>query len=164
MLPANLTRGLVMTKASAKPYLSLGLSFRNGWLSSSERELAILRVGAATGAEYEIFHHRPEALAAGVPAEVINCAIAGTRLVGNDRLDALLRFVDQLVDGVQGAVPSTAAVQEHFTDNEIAEIVLLTGHYLMTAIFIKTLGISTDGDRPALFPGADTGQAGRTQQ
>jgi alkylhydroperoxidase family enzyme len=69
--PLNLSRGLVLTKSSAKPYLSFGLSFLDGWLPAGLRELTILRVGALTGAHYEVFHHRPIALAVGVAEDTV---------------------------------------------------------------------------------------------
>jgi AhpD family alkylhydroperoxidase len=141
LFPANLSRGLVMTKASAKPYLSLGLSFRTGALPAETRELVILRVGAVTNAPYEIHHHVPEARAAGVPDSLIDDVLSGATSVGDRRIDVLLAFVDDLLAQVTGGGAGTDAMQELFSDNEIAEVTLLVGHYVMTAMFIKTLGI-----------------------
>ncbi|MGL6234569.1 MAG: carboxymuconolactone decarboxylase family protein [Segniliparus sp.] len=148
LFPTNLSRGLVLTKGSARPYLSLGLSFRGGWLSPVVRELVILRVGAATGAAYELFHHVPQAQQLGVAREVVEAVVAGAASVGDGDLDVLLAFVDRLVDGVRGEAPGTDAVRERFSDNEVAEIVLLVGHYVMTALFVKALGVEPEGDAP----------------
>lgn len=89
LFPANLTRGLVMTKNSAKPYLTLGLSFRDGGLPPETRELVILRVGAVTRAQYEIHHHAPEAQRVGVPTGVIDAVVSGADSFGDERLAAL---------------------------------------------------------------------------
>ncbi|OHU66026.1 carboxymuconolactone decarboxylase family protein [Mycobacteroides chelonae] len=146
LFPANLTRGLVMTKNSAKPYLTLGLSFRDGGLSPETRELVILRVGAVTRTQYEIHHHTPEARRVGVPTGVIDAVVSGADSFGDERLAALIGFVDELLAGIAGPPANTDAVQKFYSDNEIAEIVLLTGHYVMTALFLKTLGITADGE------------------
>lgn len=145
--PFNLTRGLVLTRASAAPYLALGGSFREGWLPAADRELVILRVGAATAADYELFHHIPQARGLGVPDVTIDRVVAGGT-VGDDATDALLRFVDELVDGVRLPAPPLANVSKYYPNEQVAEIVLLVGHYVMTAMFVKALGIQPD-DAPA---------------
>lgn len=142
--PLNLSRGLVLTKSSAQPYLSFGLSFLDGWLPPAVRELAILRVGALTGAQYEVFHHRPLALAVGVAEDTVDKVLSGAESVGDESLDAALRFVDQLVDSTRRDAPSTAVIGRHYSDGQVAELVLLVGHYLMTALFVKTLGVQPE--------------------
>ncbi|MGV0679039.1 carboxymuconolactone decarboxylase family protein [Mycolicibacterium fortuitum] len=146
LFPANLSRGLAMTGSSAKPYLSLGLSFRTGALSPETRELVILRVGAVTGAEYEIHHHRREARDAGISDSRINHVVSGATSFGNRQVDALIDFVDDVLARIKGGGADTANLQEFYSDNEIAEIVLLAGHYVMTALFINTLGIVPEED------------------
>jgi hypothetical protein len=81
-------------------------------------------VGALTGAQYEAAN-RPER-------------------VGDESLDALLRFVDELIDSARRDAPSTEPIRRYYSDEQVAEIVLLVGHYLMTALFIKTLGIQPE--------------------
>lgn len=147
LFPANLSRGLVMTKASGKPYLALGLSFRTGALSPVVRELVILRIGAVTKAQYEIHHHVPEARVAGVPDPVIDAVLDGAEVFGERRIDVLIAFVDDLLTQITGGGGASAEnMQKLFSDNEIAEITLLAGHYVMTAMFIKTLGIVPESD------------------
>lgn len=145
---------MVLTRASAAPYLALGGSFREGWLPAADRELVILRVGAATAADYELFHHIPQARGLipqarglGVPDVTIDRVVAGGT-VGDDATDALLRFVDELVDGVRLPAPPLANVSKYYPNEQVAEIVLLVGHYVMTAMFVKALGIEPD-DAPA---------------
>jgi alkylhydroperoxidase family enzyme len=101
-------------------------------------------VGAVTGAEYEVFHHRPLAREAGLPEETIERVVSGARTLGDKSLDALVTFVDQVIDSARNEAPSTEAIGEYYSDQEVAEIVLLVGHYLMTALFIKTLGIQPE--------------------
>lgn len=155
LFPANLSRGLVMTSSSAKPYLALGLSFRTGALSPETRELVILRVGAVTRAEYEIHHHVREAREAGISDSTIDHVLSGATSFGDRRVDALIAFVDDLLTRIEGGgVAGTARMQEFYSDNDIAEITLLTGHYVMTALFINTMGImpeDDDADSPSIL-------------
>lgn len=144
LLPSNLTRGLLLTGCSAEPYLSLGRSFRHGYLSAAVRELVILRVGSLTASRYELHHHLPEARRAGLSDEHIDAVIDGSRSLGRPDFDALLAFVDRLVDAVRGATPPPDALDEYFSRNEIAEVVLLVGHYVMTSLFLRTLGIEPE--------------------
>ncbi|MCT7368500.1 carboxymuconolactone decarboxylase family protein [Mycolicibacterium llatzerense] len=146
LFPANLSRGLVMTRSSAKPYLALGLSFRTGALSADTRELVILRVGAVTNAPYEIHHHVPEARAVGVSDSTIDDVLSGATSVGDRSVDVLIGFVDDLLARIKGDGADPTAMQEFYSDNEIAEVTLLVGHYVMTAMFIKTLGIVPEQD------------------
>lgn len=141
MLPLDLTRGLLLTRSSAAPYLSLGQSFQDSWLPASVRELIIVRVGALTGADYEIHYHVPQARACGVPDELIDKVVSGSLAVGAEDLDALMAFVDQLVGAVEDTPPAVDRLQQHYSNHEIAEIVLLVGHYVMTSLFVKVLGI-----------------------
>lgn len=140
-LPLDLTRGLLLTRSSAGPYLSLGQSFQHAWISPALRELIIVRVAALTHCEYERFHHVPLAAACGVPAEVVDATLAGSEDVGANELNVVIAFVDHLVEGITGEPPKLDTLREHFSNNEIAEIVLLVGHYLMTSIFVSALGI-----------------------
>ncbi|OHU22709.1 carboxymuconolactone decarboxylase [Mycobacteroides franklinii] len=163
LFPASLSRGLVMTKASGKPYLALGLSFRTGALSPEVRELVILRIGAVTKAQYEIHHHVPEARVAGVPDSIIDAVLDGAEVFGERRIDVLIAFVDDLLTRIKGGGSDTAEMQEFFSDNEIAEITLLAGHYVMTAMFINTLGIIPERDGIA-GPGILAGATAKLQE
>lgn len=144
MLPINLTRGLLMTRSNAAPYLELGRSFHSSWLPPDLREMIILRVGAVTETDYEIFHHVRQARASGVPDELIHEIVSGSCAVGDENLNALIVFVDHLVRAVRTGPPSIEIVEKYFSHNEIAEIVLLVGHYIMTSLFVKVLGIEPE--------------------
>lgn len=110
--------------------------------------MIILRVATRTDSAYERFHHVPLALDCGVSEEEVNAILAGADHVADDPINAAMGFVDQLVAGVHGAPPNLDGVGEHFSPNEIAEMVLLVGHYLMTSVFVSALGITPE-DNPA---------------
>ena len=152
MLPLDLTRGLLLTQSGAEPYLALGRSFHDGRLTAAVRELVILRVGALTHTAYELHHHIPQARAEGVADDVIEQVIAGASTFGHPALDALIGFVDQLVGAVQGPAPDLATVQKYYSHDETAELTLLVGHYVMTSLFVNTLGIEPEGQDNGASP------------
>ncbi len=166
MLPIDLTRGLLLTRSSAVPYLLLGRSSHDGRLPARVRELIILRVGAVTETTYEVFHHVPEARACGVPEETIDKVLAGSPTVGNEELDVLMAFVDQLVDKAHNIRPRVRNVQKYYSHNEIAEIVLLVGHYVMTSLFIKVLDIQSEETpvSPSTWANADAPSEDHTEE
>ncbi|MGD9618790.1 MAG: carboxymuconolactone decarboxylase family protein [Mycolicibacterium sp.] len=143
-LPIGLTRGLLMTRSSAIPYLSLGRSFHDGRLSAQLRELIILRVATRTRSEYELFYHVPQARTCGLPDEVIDRVLAGSDTIGTADLDAVVALVDQLVGNSHDIPQYVEIVARHYSNNEIAEMTLLVGHYLMTSLFVKALGIQPE--------------------
>lgn len=143
-LPLNLTLGLLLTHSSTQPYLALGRSFHDGRLPAATRELIILRVAARTGSAYECFHHISLATATGLTDDTINFALTGAPANDANAIHATIRFVDELIAGIQSDPPDLQQIRMHFADNEIAEIALLVGHYVMTALFTKALDIQSE--------------------
>lgn len=45
---------------------------------------------------------------------------------------------------MQGPQPDTDELQKYYSHNEIAEITLIVGHYIMTSLFLKVLGIQPE--------------------
>ncbi|MFK0154701.1 carboxymuconolactone decarboxylase family protein [Streptomyces sp. NPDC090493] len=151
--PTNLVRMMLRTKSVAKPYLQLGITFRDTYIDARTRESVIVRVGGLAGSAYELMQHRDIAVSVGIPEQTV------TRLsdptigsFGDDRLDALTAFVDASVGsiGKTGEAP-LKRLRQHYTDNEVAEIAMLIGHYVMTAIFLNAMEVPLD-DGPGVWP------------
>jgi alkylhydroperoxidase family enzyme len=142
--PANLTLALLRGGGSAEAYLSLGASFAKGKLSAKDRELVILRVATLSGSSYERMQHLPIARRAGLSDEQISAVEAGDHITLGEHASAILRFVDECVYRVRVSDPVFEAVKRFVKEEEIAEISLLVGHYMMTARFLETLGIELD--------------------
>lgn len=144
IFPANLTRGLLLTGPSAAAYLALGGSFRRSKLDAKDRELVILRVGALSNCEYERMQHIPIARSVGWLDSEIDAIDAGDQRGLSPRSAVLLRFVDECVYRVKVTPKTFAELKKEFSDEVIAEITLLIGHYMMTARFLETLDIELD--------------------
>jgi alkylhydroperoxidase family enzyme len=133
----------------------LGASFLNAELAPKDRELVILRVGALSASEYERMQHLPIARRVGWSEEDI-CAIEkGDQAALGVRPAALLRFVDECVYRVKVSSTTFADVKQFMSEQEVAEITLLIGHYMMTARFLETLEIDLDKE-PTPWTGMTT--------
>ncbi|CAN7670708.1 carboxymuconolactone decarboxylase family protein [Caballeronia sp. LjRoot34] len=142
--PANLTRALLRTSDSTAAYLSLGASFRKTKLSAKDRELVILRVGALSSSEYERMQHLPIAHTVGWTDGEIASIESGDQVALGERDGTILRFVDECVYKVRVSDNTLLAARRFMTEQEVAEMTLLIGHYMMTARFLETLGVDLD--------------------
>lgn len=140
--PANLTLGLLLTTCCTKGYLSLGASFPAGKIGNKDREMIILRVGALSNSPYERMQHYNMALQAGWSPEEISDIEQG--IYPHAREAKILKFVDECVDKVKVSSATFSAVKEFYNEQQLAELTLLIGHYMMTARFLETLEIDLD--------------------
>jgi alkylhydroperoxidase family enzyme len=83
---------------------------------------------------------------AGWTDEQIAAIEEGDQMALGDREGAILRFVDECVYRVRISDPSFLALKKLITEQEIAEITLLVGHYMMTARFLETLDVDLDDE------------------
>ncbi|SHY57997.1 carboxymuconolactone decarboxylase family protein [Mycobacteroides abscessus] len=128
--PANLVLGLLRaTPEIADGYLDLGGALSASPLDRGIREMVILRVGTLSGSAYERMQHLGIARSVGLSDAEIAAVDSGRfdELAPNER--AILRFVDELrALGEQG----------------LATVILLVGHYMLTARLLETLEIDLD--------------------
>ncbi|MEZ0052409.1 alkylhydroperoxidase family enzyme [Mycobacterium sp. MAA66] len=141
--PANLMRYLVLAQASAGLYLDLGISFRYSTLTPQDRECVILRVGSILDNPYEAMQHTDIARSLGVGDAVIDKLLSKATDFQDPRLGRLVTYVDAAVTNTV-CPEMVEALTSDFTDRQIAEIALLTGHYVMTSIFLKSLNVPLD--------------------
>jgi AhpD family alkylhydroperoxidase len=146
IFPINLTRMLLHTQGQTPPYLKFALSFRNAKISPVVRERVIVRVGAVTGCDYQLVQHKTEALRTGTSQELLADLVNPAHQQFDDPpLTALVTYVDSLVTNIGARPDALNAVRKQFPDNEVAEITLLAGTYVLCAIFLKSLQLALDG-------------------
>jgi len=158
LFPINLTRMMLHTQGVTVPYLKFSGAFRKAKISPMVRERVIVRVGAATGCEYELLQHHPEVLRTGT-SEALFSSITDPSCHDFDdaALAALMAYVDSVVHDLGAREETLSALREHFPDNEVAEITLLAAQYLMTAVFIASLGVPLDAAPPDWSAAESTG-------
>jgi AhpD family alkylhydroperoxidase len=145
LFPIKLTRMMLHTQGQTVPYLKYALSFRHAKITAQLRERVIVRVGAVSGCEYQLVQHKSEALRTGTSAELLAGLVDPEhREFGEASLTALVGYVDSLVANVGAEKSTLDELRKYFPDNEVAEITLLAGTYMLCASFLKSLGVQPD--------------------
>jgi AhpD family alkylhydroperoxidase len=153
--PINLTRMLLHTRGQTEPYLRYALSFRDAKITPLVRERVIVRVGAVAKCDYELLQHETEALRTGTSVELL-AAITdpGHHDFDDPSLAALVAYVDSLVINLGAQPDALEGLRKQFPDDEVAEITLLAGTYVLCATFLKSLQVPLD-DGPVDWAAAD---------
>ena len=147
MPPLNLFRMLPYAGRVAPAFLRMGGMILNRTvLDPKLRELAILRVGALTGSDYEIHHHRRIGGQVGLAKAQIDAA--ATAGADSPTLDASQRLVLALTEAVIGQVKAPDALFDQALEalgpEALAELVLTIGYYRMVAGFLLNFGVEVE--------------------
>jgi AhpD family alkylhydroperoxidase len=161
--PPNLFTTLARHRKLFRPWLRFaGALMPGGTLPRVESELVILRVAHLTGCAYEWHHHERLGARAGLTTEEIARVREGAGAQGwTPRRALLLTAVDELQRDGRIGDPLWAQLVAHWSDTELIELCLLTGHYIMLAMTINSLGIQLD---PVPDPQARRSPAARLVQ
>ena len=155
LFPINLTRMMLHTQGLTVPYWRYALGFRNAKISPVVRERVIVRVGAVSDCKYQLVQHKSEALRTGTSPELLADLInPAHRQFDDPALTALIAYVDSLVKNIGARQDTLDALRKYFPDNEVAEITLLAGTYVLCATFLKSLQVPLD-DGPVDWAAAD---------
>jgi len=150
-----LTRMMLHTHGLTVPYWNYALGFRNATISPKVREQVIVRVGAIAACEYQLARHKSQALRTGTSQQLLADLINPQQQEFDDpSLAALVNYVDSLVTNIGADQEALDALRKHFPNNEVAEITLLAGTYVLCAAFLKSLQVPLD-DGPVDWAAAD---------
>ena len=120
-------------------------SVRGGSLTQRECELVILRVAVHMKSWYEWACHVDRGLAAGLSMQEIDSVKEGPDASGWSDHDAiLLRCVDELLVGRAIHSPTRRKLAEHFSDEQILDIIAIHGMYITLGCMINTWGLALD--------------------
>ena len=110
------------------------------------RELAILRVGHAYGAAYEVHHHENLARWAGLAdAGNSRCGDGRHRRLPDDEA-AILSWTDLLLANHTLNDADREEALELLTVNQLADLVITVGFYQLVCNFLNTFNVTTDGE------------------
>lgn len=108
------------------------------------RELVILAVANARGSEFEWAAHRRLAAAAGVTGEEISAMEAGGVPEGLSAAEgAALEFARSLLREADADEELHSAVEAHFGEAGVVELVVLVGYYDLLATLLRVLRVPT---------------------
>lgn len=144
----NLYRMLLHSPRLATAWLALGSHLRyHGTLDERTRELVTCHVGTRAGSAYELHHHAPLALRAGVSRKQLDALASWqTSELFDDRDRRLLGYVDATVDGTVGR-EEISAVRRDFSDAQLVELTALVAYYLGVSRFVRALDVDIESDR-----------------
>jgi AhpD family alkylhydroperoxidase len=161
--PPHVFTTLARHRRVFRPWLRFaGRLMPGGALPRAESELVILRVARVTGSEYEWAQHVKLGRAAGLSDEEIERVRLGAEAPGwSARQVLLLRAVDELHDHDRIGDELWAALAREYREHELIELCLLTGHYIMLAMTLNSLGVQVE---PQPSPDAPVSRATRVAQ
>jgi alkylhydroperoxidase family enzyme len=144
----NVFRMLLQAPTCMRGFMSLGGSIlQRQQLDPRLRELAILRVAALSKAGYEWTQHVPIARAVGATADEV-AAMERGQVDGLDPVArAVVRFTEECVRDVRVSDPTFAEARKHLGEQEVAELVLAIGYYMLVARWLETLGVDHEDSR-----------------
>lgn len=154
----NVTRMMSHAEDVMQAYSRLGTALLlKGALDPVLREAVILRIGQLCRSDYEWHQHASVARAVGMDQPTLD-AIADRRF---DQLDhkqqVALRVAEEIHKDNAASEATMGEAMTLFTPREIVELCLVSGYYIMTAGYLRSLEIEIE-DTPPL---GDSMAAGR---
>jgi alkylhydroperoxidase family enzyme len=140
----NIFTTLARNPSLFKEFLRFGgrLLYRSG-LPADVRETLILRTAYRCGADYEWSHHVEIGRQAGLTDDVITA-------LGTDGDTSLLaRAADQLTSVHELDDETWSALRERFDEQQMIELCMLVGDYVMIAGVLKSLRVPLEDGLPA---------------
>lgn len=148
--PLNIYRMIAHGGNTAVGFLALGKSIlTKSDIDPKLRELVILRVGALSGASYEIFQHRRVASREGVSAEKIEAVLANPEggvdpAVFSELEMAILRFTDAVVRQVKAPEELFNDVAARLPHQQLVEVMMTIGFYMLVSRLLENLEVDIE--------------------
>jgi alkylhydroperoxidase family enzyme len=143
----NIFRMMANAPTCFRPLVTLGTAILSQQkLSAKLRELAILRVASLSSAKYEWVQHVPI-------AEVVGATKAQIEAIERGSLEAdcfddverlVLRVTTELVQDVRVSDGTFAEAKTRLSPQEVVELVLAVGYYMMIARLLETTDVDLD--------------------
>ena len=129
-------------------YLPLGSRLLGkSLLTGREREILILRAAYGARADYEWGHHARIGSKAGIEDEVIaQLGVAEPTFAAEDAL--LARAADDLLDDHRLSEATWMSLAERFNEQQIIEICMLVGSYVMLAGALNSMQVQIEAGFP----------------
>jgi 4-carboxymuconolactone decarboxylase len=146
----NLFRVVAHSPQVCRNFLRLGnaILFR-GDLSPTLREIAILRVGHLTKANYEWTQHVAIAKRVGVTQTQID-GIGGRvdSKAFDDRERAVLRYTDEVTQNVRTSEATYQMLRKFLSEKETVELTIVIGYYNMVSRVLESLQVELEEGGP----------------
>jgi len=140
---SNVFRGLLNSPSATAGFYGLAqaLLFHNK-VADRTRELIILRIGWRTGSEYVFCHHVAFSRQLGMAEEEILGVRDPQRCHAYSKTDlAVIQLADQLHERADVTRSAWTVLKKAFSNEELAELLLICGFWRMAAGFVKSADI-----------------------
>jgi alkylhydroperoxidase family enzyme len=130
-----------------KGQMALGIELARGAIPARERELAILRISWLARAPFEWCEHVDIGKQFGVTREEIDRVIEGSDAPGwTEHEAALLRSVEEQMADYAISDATWTALTRTYSEEQMLELPLLVGCYILGALQLNSLKIQPKGD------------------
>lgn len=113
-------------------------------LPPRDRQIVVLRTLAAAGDTYELHHHRVISVKTGMSEAEIEAAASGEGLTGFDR--TLADAAEELLREQTIGDATWAALAARYSEEQLMEVVFLSGCYVTMAMLTKSFGMPLEDD------------------
>ena len=121
----------------------------NGKFDPILREMAITRAGILCNSPYEVHQHRKVCKRVGMPEEKIKALDIGSASPVFDEIERLvLLFTEETVLQRKVSDQTFKAISKHFSYEQLVELAIAAGCYMMVSIFLKTFEVDIE-DQPS---------------
>ncbi|WP_371749658.1 carboxymuconolactone decarboxylase family protein [Streptomyces sp. NBC_01283] len=143
----NVFRMLMHSPNLAPGVLTLGDAvLQRNSLPDTLRELAIVRVGHAYGAAYEVHHHERIARLVGLGEDALAAAETGSAGTLSGPEAAVLTATDRLLDRHTLDGAARDELLRFLTVNQLADLVMTVGYYQLICGFLNSFEVTTEGE------------------
>lgn len=145
----NVTRMMSHAEGPMMAYSKLGTTLLlRGKLDPVLREIVILRIGQLCGSDYEWHQHVSVARAVGMDEATLQ-AVAGQNFAALTPAQQAAVAVAEEIKRDNGASTATFdRARQFFSPEELVELCLVAGYYIMTAGFLLSFGIEIEDTAP----------------
>ncbi len=145
----NVNRMMSHAEGPMMAYSKLGTQLLlKGKLDPVLREIVILRIGQLCGSDYEWHQHVSVARAVGMDAATLQAVTdkAFDRLTEAQQI--ALTVAEEIKRDNGARAETIAAAGAHFSPEELIELILVAGYYIMTAGLLLSLDIEIEDGPP----------------
>ena len=113
------------------------------------REIAIIRTGVLSRAEYEVHQHEHIGRQIGMSEELMAAVHQGPDAPAFDRLQQLVMlYTDDIVSNVRAGDATFEPLRERLSLQELQELTVTVGYYMMVSRFLETFDVDIEGSEP----------------
>ncbi|MGH2832839.1 MAG: carboxymuconolactone decarboxylase family protein [Solirubrobacteraceae bacterium] len=146
--PLNIFRMVAAAPRAFGPFMALGGAVLSGALDAKRREIVVLRVAHATGADYEWVQHEQLARNVGVSEREIE-AIAGEEPVSrlDEEHNLLCLVADEISSQVRLSDEALEQILARYGSREATELILLVSYYNMVSRILESTRTEIEDQR-----------------